>query len=219
MRKKMFFFLVFCLFILSGCSKKENNQHNVENSTKIEKKDQNKDYIYFDEVKTLLLNNGDKYVIQYPIVNFTTEESNSVNLELKSVVNKNYRALKIENDKVQSGNILMFESFESDKYVSLVQTKKYYLNDSYLNDSVETYVFSKETGALLPKEKLLESFNYDENSFFEKISTNLDSDDVSYSLMMIKQSDYRLYVKNNKLILVYYDTDNENEIKKEMIIE
>lgn len=219
MRKKMFFFLVFCLFILSDCSKKENNQHNVENSTKIEKKDQNKDYIYFDEVKTLLLNNGDKYVIQYPIVNFTTEESNSVNLELKSVVNKNYRALKIENDKVQSGNILMFESFESDKYVSLVQTKKYYLNDSYLNDSVETYVFSKENGALLPKEKLLESFNYDENSFFEKISTNLDSDDVSYSLMMIKQSDYRLYVKNNKLILVYYDTDNENEIKKEMIIE
>ncbi len=219
MRKKMFFFLVFCLFILSGCSKKENNQHNVENSTKIEKKDQNKDYIYFDEVKTLLLNNGDKYVIQYPIVNFTTEESNSVNLELKSVVNKNYRALKIENDKVQSGNILMFESFESDKYVSLVQTKKYYLNDSYLNDSVETYVFSKENGALLSKEKLLESFNYDENSFFEKISTNLDSDDVSYSLMMIKQSDYRLYVKNNKLILVYYDTDNENEIKKEMIIE
>lgn len=219
MRKKMFFFLVFCLFILSGCSKKENNQHNVENSTKIEKKNQNKDYIYFDEVKTLLLNNGDKYVIQYPIVNFTTEESNSVNLELKSVVNKNYRALKIENDKVKSGNILMFESFESDKYVSLVQTKKYYLNDSYLNDSVETYVFSKENGVLLPKEKLLESFNYDENSFFEKISTNLDSDDVSYSLMMIKQSDYRLYVKNNKLILVYYDTDNENEIKKEMIIE
>ena len=150
---------------------------------------------------------------------FRSEESNSVNLELKSVVNKNYRALKIENDKVQSGNILMFESFESDKYVSLVQTKKYYLNDSYLNDSVETYVFSKENGALLPKEKLLESFNYDENSFFEKISTNLDSDDVSYSLMMIKQSDYRLYVKNNKLILVYYDTDNENEIKKEMIIE
>lgn len=219
MRKKIFFFLVFCLFILSGCSKKENNQHNVENSTKFEKKDQNKDYIYFDEVKTLLLNNGDKYVIQYPIVNFTTEESNSVNLELKSVVNKNYRALKIENDKVQSGNILMFESFESDKYVSLVQTKKYYLNGSYLNDNVETYVFSKENGALLPKEKLLESFNYDENSFFEKVSTKLDSDDVSYSLMMIKQSDYRLYVKNNKLILVYYDTDNENETKKEMIIE
>lgn len=219
MRKKMFFFLVFCLFILSGCSKKENNQHNVENSTKFEKKDQNKDYIYFDEVKTLLLNNGDKYVIQYPIVNFTTEESNSVNLELKSVVNKNYRALIIENDKVQSGNILMFESFESDKYVSLVQTKKYYLNGSYLNDNVETYVFSKENGALLPKEKLLESFNYDENSFFEKVSTKLDSDDVSYSLMMIKQSDYRLYVKNNKLILVYYDTDNENETKKEMIIE
>lgn len=218
MRKKWFFFLVLFLFILSGCGKKKEIVQSDTLSDFAEKIDKDKDYIYFEDVKKMLLNSGEEYLIQYPIVNLSSKESNSVNLELKSIVNKNYRTLKIENDRIQSGNLLFYEFFESDKYLSLVQSKKYYLNNAFFSDDIETYVFDKKNGSLLNKEQILQVFNYDSTSFLNKVSQLLDGDDASYTLMMIKQNDYSLYVKENRLVLVYYETDDEHDVKKEMVI-
>ena len=96
--------------------------------------------------------------------------------------------------------------------------KKYYLNNAFFSDDIETYVFDKKNGSLLNKEQILQVFNYDSTSFLNKVSQLLDGDDASYTLMMIKQNDYSLYVKENRLVLVYYETDDEHDVKKEMVI-
>ena len=214
---KKYFLLILLLLLLCACNDKSKTI--IEENKEIVKVDENKDYIYLDSFNVYNLSEDNSFIQQLPIVNFNTEDAKKVNLELKSRIAINDKKAVISDGIVNKVLLDEFELLNNDKYISLVVKEYYYLNQEKNISDIMTYVFEKKSMKLLNNEDVLDIYNYSNDDLYDKLSLLL-ADDLYY-LMMIKNSDYKLYIdeNDNLVLLSIINSDDESELKKVVITE
>jgi len=208
-----------CLLLLVGCSKTEqNNNDNNENNFKIEKIDENKDIVYFNEYKKLIYNNQD-YSLGYYVINLVGDNIDNVNLELKSFVTKAYKNMELTDDVVNKGYVINNSYHITDEYISIIQSYYPYLDGVMGEEDDNVYVISLKNGKVLDNKSVLKDFDMDEDKMYEKLESLIDSEDVSYTIMNIKKNGYNLYVNDDsKLVIIYYEVTDLDSERKEIIV-
>lgn len=208
--------------MLFSCTNKNEEKENLQNSEveikEVKKIDDLKEYVYFTDYKNLILDNGNEYILKNAYVNLDSEEVKTINLELKNFVLKSYKNLGIENKKVIYGNVISYDYYITEEYISLLQHSSYYINGSLGVANTNIYVINIKNGKIVDNNELMNKFDLTEEKIYEKVRKNLDSDDVEYSIMNMKNN-YSLYINNdNKLVLSFIEINNEEEIKRELIL-
>lgn len=220
--KQRLFLLIVIVLMLFSCTNKNEEKENLQNSEveikEVKKIDDLKEYVYFTNYKNLILDNGNEYILKNAYVNLDSEEVKTINLELKNFVLKSYKNLGIENKKVIYGNVISYDYYITEEYISLLQHSSYYINGSLGVANTNIYVINIKNGKIVDNDELMNKFDLTEEKIFEKVRKNLDSDDVEYSIMNMKNN-YSLYINNdNKLVLSFIEINNEEEIKRELIL-
>lgn len=220
--KQRLFLLIVIVLMLFSCTNKNEEKENLQNSEveikEVKKIDDLKEYVYFTDYKNLILDNGNEYILKNAYVNLDSEEVKTINLELKNFVLKSYKNLGIENKKVIYGNVISYDYYITEEYISLLQHSSYYINGSLGVANTNIYVINIKNGKIVDNNELMNKFDLTEEKIYEKVRKNLDSDDVEYSIMNMKNN-YSLYINNdNKLVLSFIEINNEEEIKRELIL-
>lgn len=220
--KQRLFLLIVIVLMLCSCTNKNEEKENLQNSEveikEVKKIDDLKEYVYFTDYKNLILDNGNEYILKNAYVNLDSEEVKTINLELKNFVLKSYKNLGIENKKVIYGNVISYDYYITEEYISLLQHSSYYINGSLGVANTNIYVINIKNGKIVDNNELMNKFDLTEEKIYEKVRKNLDSDDVEYSIMNMKNN-YSLYINNdNKLVLSFIEINNEEEIKRELIL-
>lgn len=215
------FICLLCFLFLCGCShNKENVQDNNDKQEKfvLEKINNNYDYVYLDTYYNLKLN-GNYYNLDNLIINVNSEDVLNVNLELKSFVTKSYQNMVIDNNEIIEGTIIDYKYYVTDKYISILQLFYPYINGEKGEESVNIYVVSLDNGKVLNNEDILKCFELSEDGLMNKIETNINSEDIMYTMMNIKEEGYSLYVNSdNKLVVSYYEVTDINSIRKDLVL-
>ena len=215
------FICLLCFLFLCGCShNKENVQDNNDKQEKfvLEKINNNYDYVYLDTYYNLKLN-GNYYNLDNLIINVNSEDVLNVNLELKSFVTKSYQNMVIDNNEIIEGTIIDYKYYVTDKYISILQLFYPYINGEKGEESVNIYVVSLDNGKVLNNEDILKCFELSEDGLMNKIETNINSEDIMYTMMNIKEEGYDLYVNNdNKLVVSYYEVTDINSSRKDLVL-
>lgn len=215
------FICLLCFLFLCGCShNKENVQDNNDKQEKfvLEKINNNYDYVYLDTYYNLKLN-GNYYNLDNLIINVNSEDVLNVNLELKSFVTKSYQKMVIDNNEIVEGTIIDYKYYVTDKYISILQLFYPYINGEKGEESVNIYVVSLDNGKVLNNEDILKCFELSEDGLMNKIETNINSEDIMYTMMNIKEEGYDLYINNdNKLVVSYYEVTDINSIRKDLVL-
>lgn len=215
------FICLLCFLFLCGCShNKENVQDNNDKQEKfvLEKINNNYDYVYLDTYYNLKLN-GNSYNLDNLVINVNSEDVLNVNLELKSFVTKSYQNMVTDNNEIIEGTIIDYKYYVTDKYISILQLFSPYINGEKGEESVNIYVVSLDNGKVLNNEDILKCFELSEDGLMNKIETNINSEDIMYTMMNIKEEGYDLYINNdNKLVVSYYEVTDINSIRKDLVL-
>lgn len=218
--KKVLVILI-CLFLLVGCdngNKEEKVDTNNEEKFIVEKIDVTKDYVYFNKYKELKLG-GNDYSLDILVINIKGDDIDNVNLELKSFVNKSYRNMEIYEGEISQGNIVSYEYYKTDKYLSILQKYYIYIDGIIGDECINFYTISLDTGKVMSNNMILDDFEITEEELFKKIEDGIDTEDVSYTMMNIKKDGYYLYINSNEdLVVSYYEVDDENIMRKDFVL-
>ena len=190
--KQRLFLLIVIVLMLCSCTNKNEEKENLQNSEveikEVKKIDDLKEYVYFTDYKNLILDNGNEYILKNAYVNLDSEEVKTINLELKNFVLKSYKNLGIENKKVIYGNVISYDYYITEEYISLLQHSSYYINGSLGVANTNIYVINIKNGKIVDNNELMNKFDLTEEKIYEKVRKNLDSDDVEYSIMNMKNN-------------------------------
>lgn len=217
MKRILIIFL--CLFLLSGCKDKvldEEVNEPVENYI-LEKVDNEKDIVYRSNYKKLVYEEKE-YNLDNVILNIKSEDADNINLEIRSFVNRSYKDMELNDNILIRGNIIDYDYYITDKYVSIIQRYYPYINGTIGEEEDNVYVISLETGKLLDNKKILEIYNYNEEQLFTILENKIDSEDILYTIMNIKNNGYKLYIKEDKLNVIYYEKSDDDSIRKELVL-
>lgn len=218
--KKILIILI-CLLLLVGCKKEEDKKVSeplVEEKFVLKKTNEEKDIVYFNNYKEVLVS-GDSYVYKYPVVNIVGEEIDNLNLELKNFVIKSYKKSGIYENNLNSGNVIEYETYVNDDYISIIQKYYYYIDGMVGEMENNVYVISLNSGKIINKEKILEDYEMTQDDILNKVKEKVETDDIQFTIMNIKTNGYELYVNNDKeLCIIYYEVTNEEEIRKELVL-
>ena len=218
--KKVLIVLI-CLLLLVGCnkeSKKDNVDKDNEETFVIEKIDTTKDYVYFSKYKEVNMSSG-VYTYQYPIINIKSEEIENLNLELKNFVIRSYKDAGIYEEYLNSGNVVNYQYYMTEEYISIIQSSYYYIDGMVGEYSDKVYVVSLNNGKIISNKTILDNHGISENDLYKMVEQKVDSDDVAFALMNIKENGYYLYVNNeDKLGIIFYEVTDEEEIRKELVL-
>lgn len=220
---KKILIVLLCLFLIVGCKEKEVEEAIVDKEDEetfiVEKIDTTNDYVYLQKYKELKLA-GNEYSLDILVVNIKGDEIDNVNLELKSFVTKSYQNMNVYNSEISQGNIISYEYFKTDNYLSILQKYYVYVDGIVGEECVNIYNISLDTGKVLNNAKILDDFMITEDELFKKMENSIVSEDILYTMMNIKKDGYQLYVNNNgNLVVGYYEVDDENIIRKEWVYE
>ena len=220
---KKILLILFCLLLLVGCKKVdkviEEDKVKQEEQFTLKKKDNNKDYVYFDDVRNVLIND-EEYILKNLVVNIVSSDVDNVNLEIKTFINNSSKNYVLSNNKLVNGNVVDYEYYIGNKYLSVILKYYYYVNGVMGEDNDLVYNISLENGKVLSNEDLLKIYNLSEEKLFTKIENNIDSEDVLYSLSNIKQNGYQLYVNSDeKLGVIFNEVNDDKGIRKELILD
>ncbi|MGN1371949.1 MAG: hypothetical protein ACI4XM_06730 [Candidatus Coprovivens sp.] len=220
MKKIVLFILL--LILLVGCQNKNNQEEKKSTNTEtfvVEKIDDSKDYVHLQKYQELKLD-GNDYSLDILVINIKGDDIDNVNLELKSFVTKSYQNMEIYNSEISQGNIISYEYYKTDKYLSVLQKYYAYVDGIVGEENVNFYNISLDNGKVLNNNLILESFKITEEELLEKLENGIVSEDISYTMMNIKKDGYDLYIDNNgNLVVSYYEIDNENCQRKEWTLE
>lgn len=225
MRKlKNILLVLLCLFLVVGCNKKEKLEKRDESKEEskfiLSKLDEDNDFVYLEDYKSLKLLDGSDYSLKNIVINVDTDDVLNVNLELSSFVKKSFKDMKLDNDTLMRGNVISYVYSETNEFISVVQNYYSYIEGVVGEEKSNVYVVSKESGKTLKTSEILNYFGYSEEDFLEYLEGKLDSDDILYTIMNIKNNGYSLYIKDDsKLVIIYYEVDDEDTIRKELILE
>lgn len=218
---KKVFIIAFCLLLLVGCNKKEEVVEKKEPVVDfvLEKIDSSKEYVYYSDYREVVFKE-ENYLYKYPVVNIKGNDIENLNLELKNFVINSFKESEVYENKLSSGDIIDYKDYVTDAYISIVMNYYTYIDGIVGDLSSNTYVVSLSSGKILSNEKLLELYDFTEESFYKELEKNIDSEDVAYSIKNIKENGYNLYVNDKgKLCVIYYELTDFDEIKKELIFD
>jgi hypothetical protein len=218
---KKVWLIVCVLLLVVACGKKNTNEEAKEDEIFVLKLvDEDKPYVYSDVVESYVLSNGDKYDLEMIYVNLNSVDASNVNMELRSFINKSYKNYVVENDKLKSGNIISYDFYKTDDYLSLVVNYKFLINNKFNDDKSMVYVLTLDKGKILKNKDLLSNYSLTEEELFKEIEDTIESEDSLYTMKSIKDNGYYLYVNNdNKLVVLFYENTDEESIKKELILD
>lgn len=217
---KKFLLIVICLLLIVGCKeeKKVVDKKSIEEDFVVEKVDSTKGYVFFSRYKEVEISSG-KYIFQYPVINIKSEEIENLNLELKNFIVRSYKDAGIYDGYLNSGNISNYNYYITDEYISIVQSSYYYIDGMIGEYSDKVYVVSLDNGKIISNDTILDDNGIDEEMLYEMLEKKLDTDDIAYSLLNIKENGYSLYINNeDKLCIIFYEVTDEEEIRKELVL-
>lgn len=217
---KKFIILLITITLLTGCGKNDNKTKGIANNSeeqKISKLDDNKDKVYYAVYRNIMIDN-ETYELLIPTINLNSQDVNNVNLELKTFVGATYTNFSLDGNKLISGNVISYDEYSYENYVTIKQNYSFYYDNSYMSNYSNIYTIDYEKGKLMTNDNLLKMYDLSEEALFDYLSENIDSLETEYILMNIKNDGYRLYINNEgKLVINYLEKDNDNEIEKELI--
>ncbi len=217
---KKLIILFICLILLVGCSiqKKSVDKSEQNKEFVLEKINKSEDIVYFKEYMEVFLGD-DIHQYKYPVINIKSEEVDNINLELKNYVTRCYKNAGIFEGVLNSGEIVEYKNYTTDKYISIIQSSYYYIDGMVGERSDKVYVISLESGKLVSKNKILDQFGISEEQLLKQIENNIDSDDIQYTMMNIKENGYYLYINDkDELCVIFYEVTDEEEIRKELVL-
>ncbi len=216
--KKMIVLVTLIIFI-SACVVKEKNIGEIkEKQFVLEKVDHQKDYVYLSEYKDMFYNN-EEYILNNLIINIKSEDVDNINLELKSFVIKSFKDMKIDNGNLKNGNIINYDYYVNNDVISVIQRYFPYIDGVIGEEDCNVYVVSLDTGKSLSNEEILEKYKYDEEELLELIENKSNSDDIAFTIMNIKNNGYKLYINaDNKLCIIFNEVDDNQSIRKELVL-
>lgn len=219
---KKIILLIICFFSLVGCidNHKDSSVSKVNDKKFVlEKKDNSKDFLYFNVYKKVIGYDNNIYEVKYPIINIKSDEVDNVNLELKSFVVSSFKDFLIVDDIFLQGNIINYEYYITDNYISVIQNYHLYIDGMIGEERSNIYVISLKNGKVLNNKEILESFDLTEAKMFEILEKNIKSEDIAFTMMNIREDGYYLYVDNDsKLNIVYYEVFNDDSIRKKLVL-
>lgn len=219
MKKVILVFL--CLLLLVGCKDEEIKVEEVipkDEEFIVEKITSDKDYVYLNKYKEVNLG-GESYLFEYPIINVKSDDIDNVNLELKSFVINAYNESTIIDGRFVEGKVVSYKYYVIDKYISVVQTYYEYIDGIVGEHFDNVYVVSLDNGKVVNNTTLLSDFGYTEDDFYDVLEDKIESEDIAFTIMNIKNNGYKLYVDNDgKINVIYYEITNDEEIKKELVL-
>ncbi len=218
MKKILIIFI--CLLILVGCAKNNEKKeiNNIEKEFILEKKDIEKDYVYLNNYKTISYDDI-IYEIKNLVINIKSEDAENVNLELRSFVNKSYKEMEFKDEKLIKGNIINYDYYVNDKYISIIQRYYPYINGLKGEEQDNVYVISLETGKVINNKEILKKYDYSEEELYEMLENKVNSEDILFTILNIKNNGYKLFIDDNdKLNIIYEEIDNDDSIKKELVL-
>lgn len=218
---KVLLLVMLCFTCVLGCKKEKilEDQENIQEKFVLKLRDVSKDIVYLEDYKTMQLLGGNTYKLQNLVLNIVGEASDNINLELSSFVKKNYKEMKITNGVLEQGKIIYYDFYVSGSFITIIQHYVSYVNGESGEERDNVYVFSKLDGNVLNGEDLLKRFGYDEEKLYKELEDGIESEDVLYSLMIIKNNGYELYVnEEEKLVILYYELGEEETLRKEFVL-
>lgn len=217
---KKFIILLITITLLTGCGKKDNKTKGIDNNSEeqiVSKLDDNKDKVYYSVYRNIIIDN-EAYELLIPTINLNSQDVNNVNLEMKTFVGATYSNFSLDGNILISGNVISYDEYSYENYITIKQNYSFYYDNSYMSNYSNIYTIDYEKGKLMTNDNLLKVYNLNEEELFEYLGKNIDSLEVEYVLMNIKNDGYRLYINNDgKLVVNYLEKDNDNEIEKELI--
>ena len=214
------FIIILLVVILCGCEKKEVTT--VVDAPKedviVSKLNDLNDYVYFEEYKNFMLDGLNNYILKIPIINLNSNSVASVNMEIKSFIISSYNDYEVNNGVFIKGKYISYDYFISDKYISLLIKYNMYYKGNMDEDNYIIYNINISTGENLDNKALLKEFVIDENELSYYVRQKLDSEDIEYSVMSMKNG-YNLYLdKDGKLHLLFMELSDDEQIKRDLII-
>ncbi|MBR6133430.1 MAG: hypothetical protein IKQ29_01790 [Bacilli bacterium] len=218
MNKKLFI-IVFLLLVIFGCGKEVTTDTKEEEEPIVVKKIKElEDYLYFDDYKSFNMDGLDIYKLDIPVINIDNSNISSVNTEIKSFILSSVNDYIIKNDVFIKGRYITYDYYINKEYVSLLIKFSNYYNGSFEGENVLVYNIDLKNGVNIDNKSLLKSFLIDENELPMVIRNKLDSEDVEYSVTSMK-NEYYLYIDNDsKLHLLFFERNDEEQIKRDLII-
>lgn len=216
---KKIIILLITLLTLIGCSDKTEIKEEKNNDTEfiLEKIDSDKDFVYLSDYKTISYDNND-YKLQYLTINIKSNDIENINLELKSFVVRAFKDMEFKDNKLIRGKVISYDWNITDNYVSVIQRYYPYINGIIGEEEDNVYVISLKNGNIMNNKDLLNNFDLAEEEIYDFIDKHSDLDDVEFTKMNIKNNGYKLYVKDNKLNIIYYEIDDTESIRKELVL-
>lgn len=216
---KKLIILLLALLTLVGCSDKKETKEEKNNDTEfiLEKNDNDKDFVYLSDYKTISYDNND-YKLQNLTINIKSDDVENINLELKSFVVRAFKDMEFKDNKLIKGKVISYDWNITDNYVSVIQRYYPYINGIIGEEEDNVYVISLDSGNIMNNKELLKDFDLTEEEIYDFIDKHSDLDDVEFTKMNIKNNGYKLYVKDNKLNIIYYEIDDTESIRKELVL-
>lgn len=217
---KKIIIVLLCFILLVGCNNKKDTLEEENNNDKfiLEKVDKEKDFVYLSDYKKITYDDKE-YNLQYLTININSGDAENINLELKSFIVRAYKDMEFNNNILKKGNIISYDCYVTDDYISVVQRFYPYINGISGEEEDNVYVISLKNGKIMNNTELLKTFDLSEEEIFEFIDENSELDDAEFTKMNIKNNGYKLYVNNsNKLNIIYYEIDDNESIRKELVL-
>lgn len=211
--------LLITIVLLTGCGNKKEKIEEHNDEFILEKIDDSKELVYLEDFKNLKISNKE-YKIENIVINIKSDIVDNINLELSNFVLNSYNSMNIVNDVMKYGNVIDYEYYVTDKYVTVIQNYSFYINNSYDYIDSNIYVVSLDTGKLMNNSMIMDEYDYNENKLYEYLEEHIDSEDKAFTLMQVMNDGYKLYVDdNNRMVIVYSELLDDGSVRKELVIE
>lgn len=209
--------LLLLLCIVVGCE--DDKVVPTEEDAIVDKISEDLDYVLVYDYMEFTLSNGDKYDANIMSINLDSVEISNLSMTLKNNIYLNTKEFKYnENKEVTNGNLVEYKYYESDNYISVVESDTNYFNGTYGSVVNKTYVINKKYGYIYDNDSLLELYNITEDDIYDKVKKSK-VEDSDYVVMYIKNNGYLLYVNDNEELVLMYDyVSDDQELKKELVL-
>ncbi len=221
------------------------DQNNAEEKiVNLNKKDKEKDYIYYEEEK--VVSDTIHLVYKNPVINLNNSQADAIYNEIKNENDNYYNNIKkisetsndtgkeisFNTDDIYSATIRDYENYEYSDYISLMITDSLYdcFSGVYDYNLIKSYIFDTTINERVSNIDILSKYNTSLSEVKEKIREKLESDQtIIEGVESIKieetinnlsnDNSYGLYIDNSgNLIIKYIVKSNQINYNESMII-
>ena len=224
--------------------KHQNTNKIQEIDLNINKKDVNKDYIYY--IDEIVVSENLNLVYKNPVINLDNTQVEAINNELRNENDNYYNSIRkisettndtgkeiaFEIDDIYSATIRDYENYKYENYISLMVTDSLYdcFTGIYDYSLIKSYIFETTTNERISNIDILSKYNITISEVKEKIREKLQNDQtVIDEVESIKidetienlsnDNSYGLYIdESGNLVIKYVVKSNQINYNESMII-